>query len=508
MASSVVRRITVFTAAVAAGCSGHVRSPAAATTLTVLSAADERFSSQFYWDMPEMHAVFLPLATENQQGGLEGRLASHWEHSADSRTWTIHLRPDVRWHDGVPVTAHDVKFTWDLWTHPALNGPPPDAAELTVLDDTTYTFTMRAWAAITPVSTWNVTYPKHLLEGLDPAKIQEWEFWKQPVGNGPYRYVRHVPKTMTELEANPDYYAGRPRIDRLILRYAQPNVTEILSGNVDVMPADWNIALRLGDDPGLRVISAVAGAWTEVIAWNTRHALFRDPGVRRALTLGINRAELHGVMNFTRDLPLYDGPLLPRQVRRGAHPAPLPHDPEAARSLLEAAGWSDRDGDGVREQNGMPFRFVLLVGETSPAAVFLQDQYRRLGIQVDIETVSAGIRKRLLAGDFDAAIQRFVYETRGGRGLRVFLGDSSVSGFSHPRLPSLFGTMETTMDPGAREALYAELYDLVREYNPMTVLYPVSDVLVARTRLQGLPQRPWAGLYTYLPDLWIKEGAP
>ena len=83
--------------------------------------------------------VFLPLATLDKNGELTGRLAKSWEHSADYRQWTYHLRTNVRWHDGVPVTAHDVKFTLDLLSHPDVLEYPYLSA--TVLNDSTVTIT-------------------------------------------------------------------------------------------------------------------------------------------------------------------------------------------------------------------------------------------------------------------------------------------------------------------------------------------------------------------------------
>lgn len=81
--------------------------------------------------------VFLPLATLDENRELQGRLAKSWEHSDDYREWTYHLRTDVRWHDGMPVTAHDVKFTLDLLSHPDVLEYPHLSA--TVLDDSTVT---------------------------------------------------------------------------------------------------------------------------------------------------------------------------------------------------------------------------------------------------------------------------------------------------------------------------------------------------------------------------------
>lgn len=152
-----------------------------------------------------MFMVFLPFAKENKNGELEGRLAASWEHSEDYRTWTIHLRSDVRWQDGVPVTANDVKFTLDLLEHPDVLGIDltPGVESSKVLNDTTIVITYKRIRD--SLDSWTVYYPKHLLKDLVPKDIAKWDFWTQPVGNGPYRYVRHVPKTMMELEANPDY---------------------------------------------------------------------------------------------------------------------------------------------------------------------------------------------------------------------------------------------------------------------------------------------------------------
>src|SRR6266849_3888337 len=108
------------------------------STVTILNENDERDLGPQYDDPPKL-LVFLPLVTRNANGELEARLAQSWQHSPDYRTWTVQLRNDVRWHDGVPVTAHDVKFTMDLYMHPAVLWVPPGAYAVTVLDDRTYT---------------------------------------------------------------------------------------------------------------------------------------------------------------------------------------------------------------------------------------------------------------------------------------------------------------------------------------------------------------------------------
>lgn len=176
-------------------------------TLNVLWSGDERFLGPAADDAPKL-LMFLTLAEfRNQEGEVIGRLAERWRHSADLHEWTFYLRKNVRWHDGVPVTAHDIKFTMELMSHPSVLKIPPNAIEeIEVIDDFAFRITFAEPKA--EISGWTVYYPKHLLENLDPKDFYKWDFWTQPVGNGPYRYVRHVPNTMMELYANPDFYRG------------------------------------------------------------------------------------------------------------------------------------------------------------------------------------------------------------------------------------------------------------------------------------------------------------
>src|SRR5215510_5798386 len=92
-------------------------------------------------DYPAQFLVFLPLVARNGRGDLEGRLARSWEHTPDYRTWTVRLRDGIRWHDGVPVTAHDVKFSWDLRSHPDVLWFAPGSYTVTVIGALTYSIT-------------------------------------------------------------------------------------------------------------------------------------------------------------------------------------------------------------------------------------------------------------------------------------------------------------------------------------------------------------------------------
>ncbi len=495
----------------AMGCGrGGKRRLTSRSTITVLHPIDERGLGPA-WEMPSKLLVFLPLAVRNAAGDMEGRLAERWEHSADYRTWTIHLRKSVRWHDGVPVTAHDIKFTLDLLTQTSVLWVPPGALSVTVLDDHTYTLTYHRRVYYTPLDGYTSYYPKHLLEKLDPKEFLDWEFWTHPVGNGPYRYVRTVAKTMIELEANPDYFRGKPRIERVVLKFGgegESPLPDLMSANVDAAYVNQTDLFKMAGDPRFRVYYSIIPRNTTMIVWNQRQPLFRDPKVRRALTLAINRRELHQVLDLPQETPVFDGFATDRQFQRGELPEALTYDPAQAKRLLDEDGWRDLDGDGVRERNGRAFRFTALVatleGGDRPA-VFVQAQLRRLGIQMDVQMLDlAAGRQRVKAGAFEAAIVG-VHDiaTPGWFDHLAFF--RSPLGSGSPELVKLVEAVQATMNPAEVDRLYRELAPIFRAELPMTFLYPQVAGMVAHRRVRGLSSPHRASPVRYIEDLWLED---
>lgn len=445
--------------------------------------------------------VFLPLATMDERGELEPRLAQSWEHSPDYREWTYHLRTDVRWNDGVPVTANDVKFTLDLLSHPDVHEYVFDSVK--VLDD--FTVKIRG----NPHYRDDVVfYPKHLLEHLPPKQFWEWDFWTRPVGNGPFRFVRYLPETMVEFEASPDYYRAKRRIDRVILKFiGEAGLTELLSGNADIARGELSQIPRVASDPRFRVYHSIAGA--QAIYWKCDHPLFRDARVRRALTLAINRRELLRALNLPADLPIADGIFTLRQFRRRQFAEPWPHDPEQARALLEAAGWQDRDGDGVRERDGRPFRFTAIVPDGdgfNQMAVYVQAMLRRVSVHMDLQVLDGGLMwKRLDAGDFQAAFMTQQQRPHDAR--KRYLGRDNPTGYRNPEAIRLIDQAVDTGDPDELDRIYRALTEILRADLPVTRLVPRTRTWFVHRRVRGLSTPFHADPDTYMEDLWLeKEG--
>ncbi len=483
-------------------CSRGDRVKPGRSSVTVLFQGNEYSMNPFGGNTTD-HLVFIPLFTTDKNGEMKPKLAERWEHSPDYRTWTIHLRRDVRWHDGMPVTAHDVKFSMELWAHPDVEMSVPGDA-ITVLDNFTLKVVHKK-PSRDIINDWKVFYPKHLLENLDPKEIERWEFWTHPVGNGPYRYVRHVPKTMMEFEANPDYFLGKPRIEKVVIKFGGASgLTELLSGNVDVIALGNRIdILKLKDDPRFAVYDWVNPNVYIAILWNHRHPLFSDPIIRRALTLAINRRELHKVLNLPEILRIFDVPFSMRQFRRGEIREPLPFNPKLASQLLEEAGWRDIDSDGIREREGKEFRFSMLVsdrafsGETP--AVYIQEQLRRVGVRMEITTLNfMPLHVRYRAGDFDAAIH--IFNNFPG----VTMSYSSI-GYDNPRIFQLHKSAEITLDPDKLDKIYRELQAIHSQDLPLTFLYNGVESFVALKCIRRLSTPFWAYPVIYMEHLWIEE---
>lgn len=464
----------------------------------VLAVPDVEAVKPDNWDLDFL--TFLPLAKRNEQGDLEGHLARRWEHSSDHREYTYHLRTGLRWDDGVPVTAHDVKFTLDLLTHPDL--ALYEGIHATVVDDSTVRI-----RAPDPEYMLDISFfPRHLVEGMNPSQFWEWDFWTHPVGNGPYRFVRYAPQSMMEFEANPSYFGPRPGVERLILKFVgAAGLTELLAGNVDIAPAELTQIPRVAEDPRFRLyVHGYNGS--RGIYWRTDHPLFSDPQVRRALTLALNRRELLRLLNLPEELPITDGVFTWRQFQRQEWPAPLPYDPEQAAELLNAAGWVDLNDDGVREKDGRPFRFTATVrqGNGMPElAVYVQEFMRRVGVRMDVEVIEAALTwDRLSSGDFEALFM--IVQSGPFAQLRDF-GRENPIGYENEAVFEIVDRLQIVADPEEQDRLYRHLTDIYRSDMQVTRLVPWTDAWFVHSRVRGMSTPFRVEPDTYMEELWIEE---
>jgi ABC-type transport system substrate-binding protein len=283
-----------------------------------------------------------------------------------------------------------------------------------------------------------------------------------------------------------------------VLQYGGSGFTELVSGNVDIADQITPLeALQLAADPRFRVYHRVESV-VMAIAWNHRNPLFQDAAVRRALTMSINRRGLHQLLNYPDDLPIFDVPALKRHFAQGSVPEPLPFDPGRAAQAFETAGWVDTDNNGIREKDGQEFHFTLSISpETEAQAIYVQEQFRQVGIRMEISTFERSVlRQRSRDQNYDATIWRYNY-------LESFK-NSSVSGYVNPEVRRLSDLVWYTMDQDQADQYLQGIWDIVATEIPITYLHPRMSYLAAHRRVKGLQNDRF--LSNIVEHLWIEDG--
>jgi peptide/nickel transport system substrate-binding protein len=354
-------------------------------------------------------------------------LARSWQR-LDSVALAFELDPRARWHDGRPVTADDV-----LWSFARARDPKASPATAPLLQGVTAVETDSRGRIIIRFARpygeqlYDATYhvqvlPRHLLAGIPADSLATTAFATMPVGNGPYRVQRNQPGEFIELTAVPDFFLGRPTIDQLVWRLApshEARLNMLLSGAADVqedlIPPVHNLErvkerrdLRVARFPSQSVIYLLYNQRNPKDTGQQHPALSRA-AVRRALGLAIDRGTI--VQSQLRGFASPSASPAPAAAwYHPLAPAPLPWDPKKAVAALEADGWHDSNGDGIREREDQPLALTILVPASSTARVQLaqivEQQWRAVGVDAAVQPVEGpvwGSTRR--AGAFDVSVE-------------------------------------------------------------------------------------------------------
>ncbi len=455
--------------------------------------------------------------------GFVPLLARSWTRR-DSLTLVFELDPRARWHDGAPVTARDVIFTFgrarDRTIAPRLANATRRIASVEAEGDHRVAFRFtEVYAEQLYDATFHVgILPAHLLSAR-PATTRAWaSFVASPVGSGPYRWLRREEGQFIELAANHDFFLGRPGIERVIVRVAasaDARLNLLLAGEADAMdnipPPTTNIA-RVETARHLRLVTVPSNNLGYLL-FNQRepgqrdrpHRILADRDVRRALVLALDRDLLvRAVLGRYGSVPF--GPVSSQLWIRHGAPSHSRQDQSTARRLLAGRGWVDRDGDGIREnRNGEPLSLRLLVSTSSQTrtqmAAIVQEQLRQVGVRIDVARVDVAVWiERRNAGDFDIDFSSATQDPSPS-GLAYSWscgGPGNAGGYCDPGADSLL--QQAITSPEADRRLWHGFLRRVEEAAPAAFLYTQVFVYGVNRRFRQVTIRPessWIELWRW-----------
>jgi len=460
------------------------------------------------WEIFRLDYNFLTWYDETNQPVPE--LATAWETSPDGKVWTFTIRSDVTWHDGVPLTARDIAFTYNLILDNQIYfymSYLQDVTKVEAPDDATVVITSRK-----PNSQMLALYvpilPEHLWGKIDPKKL---ETLKDPptVGSGPFAIAEVEKGRYVKLSANPDYFAGRPNVNTLLFQiYTTEDalVQDYKGGALDVGVFEVPTSLRsVAGVTGSKTVAAPTVGFT-MLAFNCwtspkskGNPLLQDARIRQAIAWALDKTRIADA-SMSGAAKVGTSVLSPAMGDWHWEPTAdqlVTYDPAKAKAILEAAGCIDRDGDGVREDaNGKELDFKLVglsdYSDEVNAAKMIVPYLKSVGIKARLEVMDEGAFSDILYGKH--GVDMYVWAWGGDLDpsyqLSAFTTDQILNNndscYSNPEYDKLFAEQATTVDRAQRVAIVHQMEQILYNDDPYVVLY-------FATNLQAYRADRWTG---------------
>lgn len=450
---------------------------------------------------------FDRLVVINTDGSFDPRIAKSWD--IDGTDITFHLDENAKWHDGEPVTAEDVVYTFRLQSSPDVqwlrqsnvkylegtddNGKETgeDSIAVTAVDEHTVKLQLKQPADETRIFSTILrdvfVLPSHLLKDIPDADIKDAPFWSSPVGSGPFIFNSQIDGERVEGDANPDYFLGRPNFDHIVIRFmdASTLAAALLNGEVDIT-SDVSISDldTLKANPDITVESKKSFQYQD-LCLNLKDDAFSDKNVRIAFDKAINKQAIidnlyKGFGEPAKTILSSSHPYFNQSVLGNAY------DPDAAKKLLEDAGFDFTRTYELTVPKGNQAR--------ERSAILIQQDLKAVGVDVSIVTY-----------DFATALQnmrdnKYDLLLMGSAG-RVDPEDGGVSYFSHtedPKFKELWDKQASGTSFEERKSYLDEYQQYFVEEVPIVVLYFPDRLVFFRNRLSNVP-------ITDQTDFWINK---
>jgi peptide/nickel transport system substrate-binding protein len=447
------------------------------------------------------------IERNNETLELDPLLAESWEISEDKLTYTFKMREGIKWHDGTPFTSEDVVFSYNTIMNPKVDSPQlrayyQEIRDVKAIDDLTVEFTYaKPYFLALEFCGGMPIVPKHI---FDKGDFNTNPAGRDPIGTGPYKFVRWTTGRDIVIDKNPDYWGEKPKINKIVFKIITDSTVsfQILKREeLDVSgltPIQWE---RQTNSPAFNEHYDKLSYFTpnySYIGWNSKRPYFADKQVRTALTHLVNRELILDKILYNLGAivtnPFYiNGPEYDKSID------PYPYDPQKAEELLKEADWIDHDGDGIRDKDGVKFAFEFLIpggSETGEKiATILKEELDNMGIQMDIrKTEWAVFTTRLNERNFDAVtlawsmgVESDPYQiwssTQAEKG-------SNFIGFKNEQADKLIEEARTEFDRDKRQELYRKFAEIIHEEQPYTFLFCRKSTVAVNKRFENVVVYP------------------
>ena len=478
-----------------------------------------------------------------------------WEVSEDGLTYTFTIRDDANWSDGMPISSHDMKFVIDaIKSDEVASGQESAVASVeavNIVDDKTYEVVLNKLDCAAFSDLGGIRFlPSHLF-AADFSDFETNDVTINPINisGGPYIMDEWAPDAFQRFHANPDWWGGAVGIPNLINRNIKEQAVALQSiqaGEVDYTYLHGDLFTQIADTSNLQweifpqmSVKFMALNWVDPDQPSaahdedgnpieqTPHPIFSDVNVRKAVAMGYNKGDILATMGGDQGGTPLIGAVNPAiGWAYNSDIQPYPYDPEAAMSLLEAAGWVDEDGDGVREKDGVRLEFtisysdILLMFETT--ALVAQDQLGDIGFDVKLEKVEWAnyISDIYLGQKYDATPM----SNSGGTGgapdpnnfMTLLYGPEDVPGsgnnlasYINPEIDALIdaGRAVQGCDIETRGEIYREIQRIAHEDAAYDWTFVPNIWQTANQRIAGFEPAAFWVFYGYTADIhnWTLE---
>ncbi|HVH88954.1 MAG TPA: ABC transporter substrate-binding protein [Terriglobales bacterium] len=490
------------------GCSGSRPDPHTVVMIIESSPAnlDPRIGTDAFSERID-ELLFDSLVRKDEHFALHPWVAQSWE-IRDPLTYVFHLRTGVRFHDGTPLTAKDVKWSIDSMINGSVisskTATYQHIAGIEAADDHTVIFHMKE-----PDSglMWNLSDGAM---GIVPYGSDK-TFNLHPIGSGPFKFVRNVQDNEVIVVRNDDYWAEKPKVERVRFAVVPDETTralELRKGSADIqinsLSADMVLSLR--NDSDLRIEQA-PGTPVQYLGFNLRDPVLSDVRVRQAVAYAI---DVEPIIHYLwRDTVRAASSVLPPQHwAYDTNLQPYPHNPHKARELLKQAGYSDEPGKRLH--------LIMKTSDQETSrllAVIVQEQLHDVGIDLELRTFEfATFYSDVVKGAFqiytlrwvggsnqDPEIFEYIYDTKSFAPRRA-----NRSYYSNPKVDSLIEQGRSELDENRRKQIYAQIQQQTLHDLPTLNLWYFDNVIVHTARVKNIHPEP-AGNYDFLRDAEIVQ---